>query len=58
MSNDLVYLTYYSIKPRKLMANATGVWITIVVSNSSVMDILSQFILAYLAIQLLLTSTK
>ncbi len=58
MSNDLVYLTYYSIKTRKIMTNEIVVWIAIVVSSSSVMDILSQFILAYLAIQLLLTSTK
>ena len=58
MSNDLVYSTYYSIKQRELMASKTRVWTAIVVSNSSVMDILSQLILAYLAFQLLLTFTK
>lgn len=55
MSNDLIYLTYYSIKPRELTASETGVWTAIAVSNSSMMDILSQIILAYLAIQLLPT---
>ena len=44
MSNDLVYLTYYSIKIRKIMTNET------VVSDSSVMDILSVIVLAYLSI--------
>lgn len=58
MSNDLVYAIYYSIKPRELMASKTRVWTAIVVSNSSVMDILSQIVLAYLAFQLLLTFTK
>jgi len=41
MSNDLIYLTYYSIKPRELTASETGVWTAIAVSNSSMMDILS-----------------
>lgn len=58
MSNDLIYAIYYSIKPRELMVSKTGVWTAIVVSSSSVMEILSQLILAYLAVQLLLTSTK
>jgi len=58
MSDDLIYAIYYGIEPRKLMASETGVWIATVVSNSSVMYILSQIILAYLAVQLLLTSTK
>lgn len=40
MSNDLVYLTYYSIKPRELMTNETVVWTKIVVSDNSVIDIL------------------
>ena len=34
------------------MASETGVWIATVVSDSSVMDILSQIILAFLAVQL------
>jgi|26BtaG_2_1085354.scaffolds.fasta_scaffold03117_4 hypothetical protein len=29
MSNDLVYLTYYSIKQRELMINETVVWIAL-----------------------------
>jgi len=29
MSNNLVYLTYYSIKPRELMTNETVVWIAL-----------------------------
>ncbi len=40
MSNDLVYLTYYSIKTRKIMTNETVVRTKIVASDSSVMDIL------------------
>lgn len=55
MSNDLVYLTYYSVKPRELMVSETGVWTEILLSSSSVLDILSQIILAYLAVQLLTT---
>ncbi|WP_267284418.1 hypothetical protein [Psychrobacter sp. 4Bb] len=40
MSNDLVYLTYYGIEPREIMASETGVWTKIVASNSPVMGIL------------------
>jgi len=58
MSNDLIYAIYYSIKPRELMVSKTRVWTAIVVSSSSVMDILSQIVLAYLVVQLLLTFTK
>ena len=58
MSNDLVYLTYYSIEPREIMASETGVWTKIVASDSPVMGILSQIALAYLKGQLLLTFTK
>jgi hypothetical protein len=29
MSDDLVYLTYYSIKQRELMINETVVWIAL-----------------------------
>ena len=58
MSNDLVYLTYYGIEPREIMASETGVWTKIVASDSPMMDILSQIVLAYLAFQLLLTFTK
>ena len=58
MSNDLVYLTYYGIEPREIMASETGVWTKIVAFDSPVMGILSQIILAHLAVQLLLTFTK
>ncbi len=50
MSDDLIYVIYYSINPREIMASETGVWIATVVSNSSVMYILSQIVLAYLTI--------
>ena len=55
MSNDLIYAIYYSIELREIMASETGVWTAIVILAISVMDILSQIVLAYLAVQLLPT---